>query len=203
MSYYRELSDSDGKELVRAARLGVTEFLTSKNKKKLSDDFQSKFSFKSGVFVTLNDRTSLRGCIGFPLPQKRLCDALVDAAIASATEDPRFSEVKQSELDEITFEVTVLTPPIEIKVSDSSEYPAQIKIGRDGLIVKYGSFSGLLLPQVPVEYGWTEEEFLGHTCEKAGLPRDIWKDPKTKVLRFEGIIYKEETPNGKVIQQKL
>jgi len=203
MSYYRELSDSDGKELVRAARLGVTEFLTSKNKKKLSDDFQSKFSFKSGVFVTLNDRTSLRGCIGFPLPQKRLCDALVDAAIASATEDPRFSEVKQSELDEITFEVTVLTPPIEIKVSDTSEYPAQIKIGRDGLIVKYGSFSGLLLPQVPVEYGWTEEEFLGHTCEKAGLPRDIWKDPKTKVLRFEGIIYKEETPNGKVIQQKL
>jgi len=203
MSYYRELSDSDGKELVRAARLIVTEFLTSKNKKKLSDDFQSKFSFKSGVFVTLNDRTSLRGCIGFPLPQKRLCDALVDAAIASATEDPRFSEVKQSELDEITFEVTVLTPPIEIKVSDSSEYPAQIKIGRDGLIVKYGSFSGLLLPQVPVEYGWTEEEFLGHTCEKAGLPRDIWKDPKTKVLRFEGIIYKEETPNGKVIQQKL
>ncbi|MGQ0377004.1 MAG: TIGR00296 family protein [Nitrososphaerota archaeon] len=203
MSYYRELSDSDGEELVQAARLIVTEFLTSKNKKKLSDDFQSKFSFKSGVFVTLNDRTGLRGCIGFPLPQKRLCDALVDAAIAAATEDPRFSEVKQSELDEITFEVTVLTPPLEIKVSDTLEYPTQIKIGRDGLIVKYGTFSGLLLPQVPVEYAWTAEEFLGHTCEKAGLPRDIWKDPKTKVLRFEGIIFKEETPNGKVIQQKL
>ncbi|MBM3895325.1 MAG: TIGR00296 family protein [Thaumarchaeota archaeon] len=203
MSYYRELSDSDGKELVRTARLIVIEFLTSKNKKRLSDDFQSKFSFKSGVFVTLNDRTGLRGCIGFPLPQKRLCDALVDAAIAAATEDPRFSEVKQTELDEITFEVTVLTPPIEIRVSNTLEYPAKIRVGRDGLIVKYNSFSGLLLPQVPIEYGWTEEEFLGHACEKAGLPRDIWKDPKTEILRFEGIIFKEETPNGKVIQQKL
>ena len=153
--------------------------------------------------MTLNDRSGLRGCIGFPLPQKRLCDALVDAAIAAATEDPRFSEVKPSELDEITFEVTVLTPPIEIKVSDPLEYPTQIKIGRDGLIVKYSTFSGLLLPQVPVEYGWAEEEFLSHTCEKAGLPRDIWKDPKTEVLKFEGIIFKEETPNGKVTQQKL
>ena len=192
MSYYRELQDSDGKELVKVARLIVTEFLTNKNKKKLSDDFQSRFSFKSGVFVTLNDRSGLRGCIGFPLPQKRLCDALVDAAISAATEDPRFSEVKQSELDEITFEVTVLTPPIEIKVSDPLEYPTQIKVGRDGLIVKHGIYSGLLLPQVPVEYGWTEEEFLCYTCEKAGLPRDIWKDPKTEVLRFEGIIFKEE-----------
>ena len=192
MIYYRELPDSDGKELVEAVRLIVTEFLTNKNKKKLSDDFQSRFSFKSGVFVTLNDRSGLRGCIGFPLPQKRLCDALVDAAISAATEDPRFSEVKQSELDEITFEVTVLTPPIEIKVSDPLEYPTQIRVGRDGLIVKHGIYSGLLLPQVPVEYGWTEEEFLGHTCEKAGLPRDIWKDPKTEVLRFEGIIFKEE-----------
>jgi len=203
MSYYRELSDSDGKKLVKVARLTVTEFIVKKNKKKLSDYFQSKFSFKSGVFVTLNDRSGLRGCIGFPLPQKRLCDALVDAAIAAATEDPRFSEVKPSELDEITFEVTVLTPPIEIKVSDPLEYPTQIKIGRDGLIVKYSTFSGLLLPQVPVEYGWAEEEFLSHTCEKAGLPRDIWKDPKTEVLKFEGIIFKEETPNGKVTQQKL
>ena len=203
MSYYRELPDSDGKELVKVARLIVTEFLTNKNKKKLSDDFQSRFSFKSGVFVTLNDRSGLRGCIGFPLPQKRLCDALVDAAISAATEDPRFSEVKQSELDEITFEVTVLTPPIEIKVSDPLEYPTQIKVGRDGLIVKHGVYSGLLLPQVPVEYGWTEEEFLSHACEKAGLPRNIWKDPKTEVLRFEGIIFREETPNGIVTQQKL
>lgn len=203
MSYYRELSDSDGKELVKVARLIVTEFLTNKNKKKLSDDFQSRFSFKSGVFVTLNNRSGLRGCIGFPLPQKRLCDALVDMAISAATEDPRFSEVKQSELDEITFEVTVLTPPIEIKVSDPLEYSTQIKVGRDGLIVKHGVYSGLLLPQVPVEYGWTEEEFLSHACEKAGLPHDIWKDPKAEVLRFEGVIFKEETPNGKVTQQKL
>ena len=191
MSYYKKLTEYDGEELVKTARLVVAEFLTNKNKKKLSQDFQSKFSFKSGVFVTLNDRSGLRGCIGFPLPQKRLCDALVDAAIAAATEDPRFSEVNSTELDEITFEVTVLTSPVEIKVSDSSEYPAQIKVGRDGLIIKHDGYSGLLLPQVPVEYGWTEEEFLGHACEKAGLPRDIWKDLETQVLRCEGIIFNE------------
>lgn len=203
MSYYKKLTEYDGEELVKTARLVVAEFLTNKNKKKLSQDFQSKFSFKSGVFVTLNDRSGLRGCIGFPLPQKRLCDALVDAAIAAATEDPRFSEVNPTELDEITFEVTVLTPPVKIKVSDPSEYPAQIKVGRDGLIIKHDGYSGLLLPQVPVEYGWTEEEFLCHACEKAGLPRDIWKDLETQVLRFEGIIFNEETPNGNVTQQRL
>ncbi len=203
MSYYKKLTEYDGEELVKTARLVVAEFLTNKNKKKLSQDFQSKFSFKSGVFVTLNDRSGLRGCIGFPLPQKRLCDALVDAAIAAATEDPRFSEVNPTELNEITFEVTVLTSPVEIKVSDPSEYPAQIKVGRDGLIIKHDGYSGLLLPQVPVEYGWTEEEFLGHACEKAGLPRDIWKDLETQVLRFEGIIFNEETPNGNVTQQRL
>lgn len=203
MSYYKKLTEYDGEELVKTARLVVAEFLINKNKKKLSQDFQSKFSSKSGVFVTLNDRSGLRGCIGFPLPQKRLCDALVDAAIAAATEDPRFSEVNPTELNEITFEVTVLTSPVEIKVADQSEYPAQIKVGRDGLIIKHDGYSGLLLPQVPVEYGWTEEEFLGHACEKAGLPRDIWKDLKTQVLRFEGIIFKEKIPNGNVTQQRL
>ncbi len=71
------------------------------------------------------------------------------------------------------------------------------------MIVKHGFNSGLLLPQVPVEYSWTEEEFLGHTCEKANLPRDCWKDKETQIQKFEGIVFKEEAPNGVVVRGEL
>lgn len=203
MKDYKQISDQDGEALVKTARSIVSEFLKSNNRLKLEENFESNFSFNSGVFVTLNDSTGLRGCIGFPLPDKKLYNALEDAAIAAATEDPRFSPVKSEELDKITFEVTILTPPEEIQVDDPLEYPSRIKVGRDGLIVKHSFYSGLLLPQVPVEYHWTEEEFLGYTCEKAGIPRDYWKKKDTKILKFEGIVFKEGSPNGKVIREKL
>ena len=203
MTDYRQISDADGVELVKTARKVVTEYLKNNNKIKLNDDFENAFSFKSGVFVTLNNLQGLRGCIGYPLPDKKLFNALEDAAIAAATDDPRFPIVKVEELDEITFEVSVLTPPTKIEVTDPIEYPSKIKVGRDGLIVKAGFNSGLLLPQVPIEYGWNEEEFLGYTCEKAGLPRDFWKNKETTIQKFEGIVFKEETPHGKVVQVKL
>ena len=170
---------------------------------KLDKDFEESFSENAGVFVTLNHQSNLRGCIGYPLPDKKLFNALEEAAISAATEDPRFPPVTYEELDQITFEVTVLTPPQEIDVSDPIEYPSKIKVGRDGLIVKSRFNSGLLLPQVPTEYGWNEEEFLGHTCEKAGLPKDQWKDKDTKILKFEGIVFKENSPHGKIEQVKL
>ena len=127
----------------------------------------------------------------------------MDAAIASATEDPRFPSVRSGELSDIIFEVTVLTPPEEVCVEDALEYLSKIKVGRDGLIVKWEFGAGLLLPQVPVEYGWNEEEFLNHTCEKAGAPQDYWKRKSTKILRFEGIVFKETSPNGNVIRIQL
>ena len=137
------------------------------------------------------------------MPEKKLSRAIVDGAIAAATEDPRFPAVTTKELDDITFEVTVLTPPMEIDVSDPIEYLSKIKIGRDGLIIRHSFSSGLLLPQVPVEYGWNAEEFLQHTCEKAGLARDTWKNESVKIEKFEGIIFKEEAPNGQVVREKI
>ena len=201
MKNYNQLSNEDGEILVKTARRVVTEYLNSRTKVKLDEKFEASFSFNSGVFVTLNNQLGLRGCVGYTLPDKKLYNALVDAAIASATEDPRFPLVNVQELEEITFEVTVLTPPEIIHVSDTTEYPSQIKVGRDGLIVKRGFNSGLLLPQVPIEYRWTEKEFLSHTCEKAGLPKDCWQDKKTQVQKFEGIVFKEETPKGKVVRE--
>ncbi|HSG83120.1 MAG: TIGR00296 family protein [Nitrosopumilus sp.] len=196
----KEFSDDDGKELVKIARRAVTKFL--KTNSKIDDaEFNSKFDFSSGVFVTLNKQNSLRGCIGYPIPVKKLSDGLIDAAISAATQDTRFSPVSFDELDKITFEVTVLTPPVEIKVKEYADYLKEIQVGRDGLIVENSYSSGLLLPQVPMEYGWNVEEFLEYTCQKAGLGKDAWKDKDTKISRFEGVIFKEETPNGNIIRE--
>ena len=202
MSKDTQLSDSDGVVLVKTARKAVTEFLSNGNRMKLESDLEEKFSFNSGVFVTLNNPNGLRGCIGFPMPEKKLAHAIIEGAIAAATEDPRFSPVKTNELNDIVFEVTVLTPPVEIDVSDPTEYLKKIKVGRDGLIIRHSFSSGLLLPQVPVEYGWDVEEFLQHTCEKAGLSRDTWKNESVKIEKFEGIIFKEETPNGAIVREE-
>jgi hypothetical protein len=202
MSRDTQLSDSDGVILVKTARNAVTEFLSNGNRMKLESELEEKFSFNSGVFVTLNNPNGLRGCIGFPMPEKKLARAIIEGAIAAATEDPRFPSVKTDELNDIVFEVTVLTPPVEIDVSDPMEYLEKIKVGRDGLIIKHSFSSGLLLPQVPVEYGWDVEEFLQHTCEKAGLARDTWKNENVKIEKFEGIIFKEETPNGVIVREE-
>jgi len=202
MSRDTQLSNSDGVVLVKTARKAVTEFLSNGNKIKLESDLEEKFSFNSGVFVTLNNPDGLRGCIGFPMPEKKLAHAIIEGAIAAATEDPRFPSVKINELNDIAFEVTVLTPPMEIIVTEPTEYLEKIKVGRDGLIIKHSFSSGLLLPQVPVEYGWNVEEFLQHTCEKAGLARDTWKNEDVKIEKFEGIIFKEETPNGVIVREE-
>ena len=200
MKNINQFTDEEGKELVKMARRAVTEYI--KNDSKINDpEFNSKFNFDSGVFVTINKNKSLRGCIGYPLPFKKLSDGLIDAAISAATEDPRFNPLDVNELDQIIFEITVLTPPVKINVKDSNEYLSMIKIGRDGLIVENAFTSGLLLPQVPIEHGWNVKEFLEYTCEKAGLDKESWKDKTTKISRFEGIIFKEESPGGKIVRE--
>ena len=175
-----EISSRDGVILVKMARLIVTEHLTNITKNLDQNNaydraekyrrFEEIFGFNAGVFVTINDKSGLRGCIGFPLAIKKLSDALTDAAISAATEDPRFPSITQNELNDLVFEVTVLTSPEEISTSSQYEIIQEIKIGRDGLIIEKDSQSGLLLPQVPVEYNWDVVDFLNHTCHKAGLP---------------------------------
>ncbi|MEM4377367.1 MAG: TIGR00296 family protein [Candidatus Nitrosotenuis sp.] len=201
MSSYN-ISDEDGAFLVHTARKVVTEFVKNGRRLELDEKSKKKLDFESGIFVTLNLVDELRGCIGFTLPRK-ISQALPDAAIAAATQDPRFLPVKESELDKITFEVTVLTPPQKLKVDEPLQIPSKIKIGRDGLLIKHGYHSGLLLPQVPKEYGWNEKEFLDYTCQKAGLPPDCWMEKDTQIFTFEGIIFKEEHPNGNVVRITL
>ncbi len=154
-----------------------------------------------GVFVTLVRYPSreLRGCIGYPLPVLPLAEALRGAAIASAHEDPRFPGLRPEELDRIAVEVSILTPPERIAASDPAARLASVEVGRDGLIVRRGGASGLLLPQVAPEQGWQAAEFLDATCEKAGLAAGAWRQPTTVVERFQADVFAETEPNGSVV----
>jgi len=159
----------DGKFFVKFARKTVEDFFKNPNAEteenkinaNVDEKILRKFSDKSGVFVTLKTypENELRGCIGFPEPVFPLIDGLRKASLYAAFEDPRFEPLNKEELPNITFEVTVLTPPQLIEASPA-EYEKHIEIGKDGLIIRRGARSGLLLPQVPVEQHWNKKEFL-------------------------------------------
>jgi hypothetical protein len=149
------------------------------------------FSEKRGVFVTLSNGGELRGCIGYPYPTHPLKDALCDAAISAATRDTRFPPVRAPELPQLRIEVTVLSVP-ELVTADPEARPAVVDVGKHGLIIQGHGRSGLLLPQVPVEWGWDSREFLDHTCLKAGLPAGCWKRKDVDLYAFEGQVFIED-----------
>lgn len=197
-------SDDDGVFLVNLARMTVDEIVKTKQKTKVPENTPEHLRAKSGVFVTLNSilggRTSLRGCIGRPYPSLPLVEATIDSAVDSAINDPRFPVVTPRELDSILVDLSVLTPPQKIEYSNPEELLDIVKVGRDGLIAIRGMFRGLLLPQVPVDWKWDTKQFLEHTCNKAGLPADLWKDPETEFMSFQAEIFGEETPRGKIVR---
>ena len=162
------------------------------------------FDEPRGAFVTLKRHPSgsLRGCIGYPLPVLPLRSAVVRAAVSAALEDYRFRPVTPAELPRIAIEVSVLTAPVPLNFSSAREAIEAVKVGRDGLIVDGLGSSGLLLPQVAPEEGWSAEELLDGTCEKAGLPPKSWQDPRVKVRRFEAEVYRELAPGGEVVREE-
>ena len=163
-------------------------------------EFPRSFERKSGVFVTINTypQGNLRGCIGYPEPAFPLKDALVYSA-QSACHDPRFMPLSEREAANCTVEVTILSQP-EVMECEKNDLPKNIVIGRDGLIIQFGRRRGLLLPQVPVEWGWGPEEFLEQLCAKAGLPSDAWKLKDTTIWSFTGEIFKETSPRGEIVK---
>ena len=197
------LAIKDGEKAVKLAR-EIVERYTRKEELPKLENYSGVFDEKRGVFVTINTYPThnLRGCIGIPEPIMPLKNAIKEAAV-SATHDPRFPPLKENELDNIVIEVTILTKPQLVKVNKPQEYLEKIKIGRDGLIAEQGFYRGLLLPQVPVEQGWDVEEFLSHTCWKAGLPFDAWFDENTKIYKFEGQIFTEVKPKNGIVEKKL
>jgi len=201
-----ELTAEEGGFLVGLARTSIEAALGSSEKVTL-DGVSEKLRIPCGVFVTLNkvegSSHSLRGCIGLPYPVKPLADAVAEVAVSAALRDPRFSPVSKAEMDSIVIEVSVLTPPELLSVERPDQYPSLIEIGRDGLIVARGQNRGLLLPQVPVEWGWDAEEFLTQCCLKARLQPDAWLLPGTEISRFRAIIFSEDEPREEVKRVEL
>jgi uncharacterized protein (TIGR00296 family) len=195
-----DLTLEEGTYLVKLARRTIEAAFTKAEVN--LEDAPQKTREECGVFVTLNKlvggESQLRGCIGYPYPIKPLVEAVNDVAYAAAFEDPRFPQLNRTELSEIVVEVSVLTPPESIGVKKPKESPSAVKVGCDGLIVKRGGRSGLLLPQVATEWGWDSEEFLSQCCVKAGLSPDAWLVPGTQVSKFQAIIFVEESPSGEV-----
>ncbi len=202
-----ELSLEEGKFLIQLARSAVNEKLEKGKIIQPPKEMPKKLFEQCGVFVTISTpihgEKELRGCIGYPYPTSPLVEAVIDSAINAATQDPRFYPLTLKEMGKVVFEVSVLTPPEPVEVKNPKEYLNKIKVGEDGLIVERGFYKGLLLPQVPVEWGWCEEEFLCQCCVKAGLPPDNWLTKDAKIYKFKAIIFEEETPLGEVKRVNL
>ncbi|MDI7260353.1 MAG: AmmeMemoRadiSam system protein A, partial [Thermodesulfobacteriota bacterium] len=136
-----------------------------------------------GAFVSLHKKGQLRGCIGYIEGRGPLHQTIEEMAEAAAFRDPRFTPVTEKELHDLEIEISVLTPLK--KITDVGE----IEVGRHGIYIKKGRFSGLLLPQVATEYGWDRKTFLEHTCQKAGLPSSAWKDKDAEIYIFSADIF--------------
>lgn len=191
------LSLKQGSELVKHARKSIESVFEGKTIKELKG-----FNKKHGVFVTILNfsRHELRGCIGFPYPVMSLYKAIAEAAKSAAFSDPRFLPLQKNELNDVIIEMSILSVPQEIKCKKEN-LCNNIEIGKDGLIVSYQGYSGLLLPQVAPEWHWSSKEFLEQTCIKAGLHAAMWKNLECKIYKFQAQIFTEEKPKGNVVEK--
>ena len=197
------VKDEDGKAAVKLARAIIEKHLGGKGID--LPGLTALFSDRYGAFVTLNTYPAreLRGCIGYTEPIMSLEDAIKDVAKSAATRDPRFPRVKLAEMGNIVIDVTILTPPKKLSYTSAEDLVGKVVIGRDGLIARGGPFVGLLRPQVPVEWKWDVEEFLSHTCYKAGLPPNAWRDGDVEFKVFSGHVFGELKPGGGVERMEL
>jgi len=193
-----------GKKLVKLARSTVEKKI-KEGKFEIEKVEDRELNEKRGIFITIQKfpEKTLRGCIGFTSEEFPIYEGVQKAAFSSAFEDQRFSPIKKENLNKIIFEVSILTKPKSIQVKDPEEYAKKIEIGKDGLMLQNGPFTGLLLPQVPLEFNWKVEEFLDNLCFKAGLTSDWLHDENTRLWKFQSQIFAEKEPKGEIVEIKL
>jgi len=179
------LTDEDKQALLALARQRLLENLDSREPADVSLASEALLEHRA-TFVTWRKNTGeLRGCIGEVIAQRPLVESIAKMAVASGTQDPRFPPITIDELPHLTLEISALTPMTSIK-------PTDVEVGRHGLMIAKGQYSGLLLPQVPLQQGWDREDFLRGLCAKAGLPSGAWKDPGVQLRSFEAEVWGEE-----------
>src|SRR5256712_2897046 len=195
-------ADRDGEIAVRIAREALEAYVVKRAKRTV--EIPKAVEEKSGAFVTLNERPSglLRGCIGSPHPFSPLVKS-IERGAEGAAEDPRFPRLTPEELDRVTVEVSILSPPRLIEVKKPKDLTKSVTLGVDGFSVAQGPYRGLLLPQVAVEYAWDAAEFLSESCMKARLLADAWLDPATRVYKFQAEVFAETQPRGPVVRRTL
>jgi AmmeMemoRadiSam system protein A len=179
-----DISAADQEMLFKVARESIKAHL--KGEKSVLPEVTSPIlTTPSGVFVTLHRHGSLRGCIGYLEACKPLLASVQEMAVAAAFGDPRFPPLREDELADLDFEISVLSPMHQIKNIE------EIQVGKHGIYIERGGFRGLLLPQVATEHGWDRLTFLKQTCSKACLPQDAWEDPNTRIFIFSAKILQE------------
>jgi uncharacterized protein len=181
-------SEADRQRLLEIARAAITAYV---NGGVLTLDLHAPAALDrpGGAFVSLHRRGELRGCIGHLEANRSVARAVADCAVAACSTDPRFPPVGAGELGDLEIEVSLLG---ELEPIAS---PADIDVGRHGVVVEQQWQRGLLLPQVATEWQWDAETFVGQTCHKAGLPRDAWKRG-AKLWRFEAEVFGEALHRG-------
>ena len=180
------LNQKQRRRLLEIARNSIETYLKTGKKLELSESEPALLEH-CGAFVTLRKNNQLRGCIGNIIGNQPLYLTVRDMAVEAAVNDPRFTPVTEEELPEIEIEISVLSPLKQI------EDPDEIKMGQHGVLVRKGYRSGVFLPQVATETGWTKEEFLSNLCaHKAGLSPSEWKDPSTEVYIFTAEVFSEK-----------
>ncbi len=183
-----ELSDEDKKQLLALARKTIVYAL--KNRKvpeigELGITVSDAMKKPRAAFVTLKKNEQLRGCIGDIFPQRPLYQSIIINAINAGFRDRRFSSLSDTEVNDITIEISALTAPEPVDSSD------EIRIGIDGVVLNKDGHSAVYLPQVAPEQGWDLEQTLTHLSLKAGLPADAWKEDAS-FLVFQADVFGEE-----------
>jgi AmmeMemoRadiSam system protein A len=177
------LTEKEQKELLKIARDTVVSYVTS-GKVPVVETVSERLNLETGCFVTIKQKGELRGCIGNFVSDKPLYKLVQEMAVSAATRDPRFYPMKAHDLDDFELDISVLSP---LEKASSVE---EIQVGTHGIYIVKGSYRGVLLPQVATDYGWTRDEFLRHTCIKAGLPENAWQG-ECDIFIFSALVFGE------------
>lgn len=191
-------TEDEGKKLVRAARKAISGYLGShKFDAAPIENGLHGFDDKRGMFVTVRHYPTgeLRGSIGAVFPEVPVKKLLVNAAIAAATEDQRFVPMSHRELDDVVVEVDAVFDVQKLLISNGRVVD-KIRIGEDGLTIKYGFSGATMLPFQALENGWDDEQFLDSLSAAAGLPKHYWRRHGVKICRFKTQRFEETSPNG-------
>lgn len=175
------------KILLDTARAAINSIFTGEKKSQPDYEKHPIFKTHAGAFVTLTEQSRLRGCIGYIISDKPLFETVCEAAVQASQNDPRFLPVQESEMQNLSLEISILSEPFPINSYE------EIEIGKHGLILEEKGRRGLLLPQVPIEHNMNREQYLDAICRKSGFQGGYWKTKQLKLSGFTATVFSDSS----------